>query len=369
MAILDATLREGEQRYGVYFDQEIRTKIAKTLLASGIEEVELGVIKEDKCLQELWQEVANFSAQISFWCRLKETDIRLATSLFKGSKLNLSIPVSNTQLEKKLQINPSDLVVRLKKLLPLATKHFDFVSLGLEDASRAEQKFLFTIIAVAREEGVKRIRLSDTLGWWDPLSVVKLVQDFKSKFPELELSIHAHNDFGLATANALTALQAGANWVDTCLLGLGERAGLAALEEVTAYLYFRKQNKKYDLPQIVDLSKQVAAKTGTTYSEFKPILGQKLFFCETGLHVEALYKARETYEPFPPEKLGLNHYFALGAKSGLNAIKSKLAQLGFELNPAQLKQLVPKIKELSLQKKRPLTDQEIKELVTHVLLQ
>ncbi len=368
MKLLDTTLREGEQRYGVYFSLEIRQRIACFLMELGIEEIEIGVVREDEELKALWETLLKrgFLGKLSLWCRLREEDLLLAES-FPEAKLNLSVPVSPLHLRKRLRLSKVKLLKRIETLVSQAASRFSYVSLGLEDTSRAEEDFLFRVIEVAVQAGAKRIRLSDTLGLLNPLETEALIKKIKTAFPQTELSFHAHNDFGLATGNAIAALEAGANWVDVSLLGLGERAGIAPLEEVLAYLYFRRGKRHYRLEKLSPACHFVAWHAGTSLSEFKPILGRKLFYCETGLHVEGLYKAKELYEPFPPEALGLKRKFGIGAKSGRAAIKAKLREYGLRLTEPSLDIIVKHLKRLSREKGRPLTDPEIRRVAQKYL--
>ncbi|WP_022852410.1 LeuA family protein [Thermodesulfatator atlanticus] len=368
MRLLESTLREGEQRFGVYFTPQVKREIALGLISCGIEELEIGVVKPDEYLFNLWRSLkqAGFAERLSFWCRLKKEDILLAQS-FVPSKLNLSIPVSNIQLKKRLHISCKDLLNKIVNLIKFAADKFPFISLGLEDASRAEKDFLWQAIDSAVQAGAKRIRLSDTLGRWTPLEVANLVREFKSRFQGVELAIHAHNDFGMATANAICALESGADWADVSILGLGERAGLARTEEVLAFLYFHRNAKRYNLKRLVELVHYVAWHAGVSIPEFKPIVGKKLFYCETGLHVEALYKNRKLYEPFPPEEVGLKHHFEIGAKSGRAAIASKLKELGFNISEQELDTIVKQVKIISREKGAPLSDNEVLSLVQKIL--
>ncbi len=365
MKLLDTTLREGEQRFGIYFSLREKCKIAEGLLSAGLDELEIGVIKRDPQIFCLWEclKEKGYAKRLSFWCRLKKEEIEYATS-FYPSKLNLSVPVSDIHLGQKLKISTKELLKRIKALGNLAVSKFEFVSLGLEDASRAEETFLLEVISLAEDVGIKRIRLSDTLGLWSPLEVCRLVKKIKNNFPDLEIGVHCHNDFGMAVANSITALESGADWADVSLLGLGERAGLAPTEEVIGYLYFVKKIKKYSIKKIVNLAKRVAEIAKNPIPPFKPLLGNKLFYCETGLHLDGIYKNPEIYEPFSPSEIGLKRVLALSAKSGVSAIKFKLKSLGvdekFWNNPGILEALKEKIYLLSTFERRPLSDEEIK---------
>ncbi|WP_457755496.1 LeuA family protein [Thermodesulfatator indicus] len=365
MKLLDATLREGAQRFGVYLKPEVKLRLALLLYDIGIEEIELGIVRKDKDLEYIWRAIRKEKVEdkFSFWCRLNEKDLELAHTLFPGlTRINLSAPASKLHIKYKLKITPEELLKRIRKLVEEATQYFSYISLGLEDASRTSPSFLYQIAEEASAAGVRRLRLSDTLSFWQPLKVIKLVEEFKKRFPNLELSFHFHNDLGLATGNAVTALETGADWVDVSLLGLGERAGITPLEEVLAYLYFRRGEKHYRLELLPLAAHFLSWHAGETISPFKPVLGRYLFTCETGLHVDGLYKKKKLYEPFPPEVLGLSHKLVLGEKSGLGALKGKLKELGLTISEEYLPILLNKIRSLAQKYGRPLSDEEIKKI-------
>ncbi|OAG28442.1 hypothetical protein TH606_01685 [Thermodesulfatator autotrophicus] len=371
MRLLDSTLREGVQRFGVYLKPEVKLRLAFLLYDIGIEEIEFGIVRRDKDLEHIWQSIRRkkIEDRFSFWCRLNEKDLELAYNLFPGLKrINLSAPASRLHLKYKLKITSEELLKRIKKLVKEASQYFSYVSLGLEDASRTSPNLLFQIAEEALSAGVKRLRLSDTLSFWQPLKVIKLVEEFKKRFPDLELSFHFHNDLGLATGNAITALETGADWVDVSLLGLGERAGITPLEEVLVYLCFRRGKKNYRLELLPLAAHFLSWHAGETIPPFKPVLGRYLFTCETGLHVDGLYKNKKLYEPFPPEVLGLSHKLVLGEKSGLGALRGKLQELDLTIPEEYLPILLNKIRQLAQEYGRPLNDEEIKKIYEQFIM-
>ncbi|WP_255592352.1 LeuA family protein [Thermosulfurimonas sp. F29] len=368
MRLLDTTLREGIQRWGVYFPLGVRREIVKRLADIGVEEVELGVVGEEK-LRVLILAARRVcpKARFSIWLRLRKEDIERAARLPEVG-FNLGVPVSGIQLERRLRLTPEALLKRTEEMVALAACYSPCVTLGLEDASRADRTFIFQICRVAITAGARRIRISDTLGLLNPLEVADLIRDLKKTFPGAEVGFHGHNDFGLATANAVSALAAGASWVDVSILGLGERAGIASLEEVMAYLYFRKGRKHYRIELLPKLSHYVAWQAGEIIPEFRPVVGRKLFYCESGLHVEGLKKAPELYEPFPPETLGLKRELSLGAKSGRAALAALLEEWNLDLPVERIETLVREIRKLSSRLGRPLSKQEVKKLIRTIIV-
>ena len=363
MAVLDTTLREGEQRWGIYFSAKVRREIVRRLVALGVEEIELGTVGCHQDLVGLAAFVRELSPglPVSVWAPLRTADLRAAMSL-GAVRLNLGVPVSPLQRERRLGLGRQELIKRVRRVVRFAADLFPYVSLGLEDASRTEKDFLLEVGHAAFSAGARRLRLSDTLGILEPAEVMHLVRSFKESLPGVELAFHAHNDFGLASANALTALSAGADWVDASVLGLGERAGIARLEEILAYLYLRKGKIHYRIQLLPEICHFVSWHAGDPCSEFKPIIGRKLFYCETGLHVEALYKTPALYEPFPPELFGLERRLGLGAKSGRAALKRTLERLGLRLRRQELSVLLEEVRRRSRECGRPLSEKELREL-------
>jgi len=332
--LIDSTLREGSQTFGLTFSQDLKKAIFAGLCRVGIEEIEIGVatpLNDD--LPELIQfcRAHDPDRMLALWSRCRSDDIRFAATL-KPNVISLSIPVSDLNLEKKLGRDrkwalaaAGDAIAETRQL------GFEKVSLGLEDSTRADRPFLQEMVETAIGAGVDRLRLADTVGIASPLEIVDLVQTVKAIGP-VEVGVHAHNDFGLATANSLAAFDAGAEWADVTVLGLGERAGNSRLEELAGYLALRR-DCDYRLDSMVELAKFVAAISGRTVSPHAPVIGERIFYCETGLHLQGLKKDAATYEPFPPESVGARRKLHFGAKIGRKEILACLQ--GMEINPAK----------------------------------
>lgn len=367
--LIDSTLREGEQRYGAYFTPDQRQAILRLILATGVEEVELGIAAGAAPLAELLGLANNVKGpgqRLTLWCRAVEQDLQAAARLMAGmpagqAAVSLCLPVSDAHLEKKLGLDRGALAQRLRACLDLTRQlGFGYVSVGLEDVSRADRAFALDMAALAQELGASRVRLSDTVGLLSPAEATALVADFRARLT-IDLAVHCHNDFGLATANALAALEAGAQYADVTALGLGERAGLTALEQLAGFLTLRR-GAAYDLRAIRELCLLVAAGRGVEVPAHAPLVGQRLFWADTGLHVDGLAKAPELYEPFAPQAVGLDRHLAVGAKSGAAAVEAKLRELGLADTPEQLQRMLDKVRRLSEAKGRSLDDGEIRSL-------
>lgn len=193
--------------------------------------------------------------------------------------------------------------------------------MGFEDATRACQDFLIRLAKLAVRSGASRIRIADTVGIASPMRIEKIVRALLAAVSECEVAVHAHNDFGMASANAITALECGAQWADGTILGLGERTGCARLEELMGYLQLARGYRCFDISKLKELAIDVARYAGREISATHPLLGEDIFACETGLHLNGLIINPETYEPFSPESVGVGRKLIFGSKIGRRALK------------------------------------------------
>ena len=201
---------------------------------------------------------------------------------------------------------------------------------------------------MAEYSGAFRIRLADTVGLATPVRIISLVRVSRECLHRCDVAIHTHNDFGMATANAMAALESGAAWADVTILGLGERSGCARLEELAGYLGMMRSDSRIQPQHLKPLARYVAGIAHRNIEDCRPILGEKIFACETGLHIQGLTKDPVTYEPYPPERVGAKRHLLTGSKCGRNAIKMRLSALGFNIGD-----------DLLLQKTRDLRDRAI----------
>ena len=367
--LIDTTLREGEQGVGVYFSDRQRLHIFENLCRIGIEEIELGVsAPRNKGLAGFvatCRQLANRverQPRLALWSRCRTEDITFAAEL-QPDVLSLCVPASDLHLKSRLRKDRAGLRHLLRGTLQSASNTFSYLSVGLEDASRADPRFLTDLLCLTADYGADRVRLADTVGILSPLRMQTLIALARQSFPG-DIGVHCHNDFGMATANAVAALESGADWADTTLLGIGERAGNARLEEVAAYLRMNRcvGATVYDLLTIKNLCLFVAKITGRQIMANKAIVGAGLFTCESGLHAAAIQQTPATYEPFTPETVGARRFLLYGAKTGRSAIARKLEALGCHLSGQSLDCLVDTIRHLSSQRGRPLRDNELEQL-------
>lgn len=276
--------------------------------------------------------------------------------------LSLSIPGSEILIREKLGKRREDVLEMVKTCIREAhCLEVKRVSLGIEDSTRAEKRFLEKIIRQAVVQGAERIRLSDTLGLASAMEIADLVQWVRGHF-DVEIGVHSHNDFGMATANSLAAIDAGADWADVTVLGLGERAGNAKLEELAAFLAV-KRKRPYRLEYLKPLAHLVSQAAGRDIEPHAPVIGEKIFHCETGLHLQAMLKNTSTYEPYSPDLVGSERQLLFGSKIGRREIRHCLKKLGQNDVPANLDELVVKIRNMAVSAQRPFQLKELSALL------
>ena len=361
--LVDSTLREGSQTVGVAFTLEQKVAIARYLTRVGVEEVEVGIASPlDRELPGLVARCRSEAGvrRLGLWCRCREEDIACALRL-RPEVLSLSVPVSDLHITVKLGLDRVAVAKIVAEAVLKARAAVDYVSLGLEDATRAEPGFLREIIAVACANGVDRIRIADTVGVATPGSIAALIRELR-RFA-VEIGVHMHNDFGMATANAIAALEAGAHWADVTVLGLGERAGNSRLEEVAGYLALQGA-RPYETTLLPDLARLAADCAGRKIEPHHPVIGAGIFTCETGLHLAGLAKNPQTYEPYEPSLVGAKRHLSYGAKVGRQGVAERLRQLGLHCQEAQLGRLAEAFRLRCRDLGRPLHDREVLLLVT-----
>ena len=360
--INDTTLRDGEQTPFVAFNLKEKLQIARLLYEAGADELEVGIPAMGKKEQDDLKEILalNLPIPIMSWNRATMSD--LEASLKCGLKaVDLSIPVSDILIDIKFGGDKTRLLKQLEEVILQAKKENLFVCIGGEDSSRANNSFLKEIMTLGAELGANRFRYCDTVGILTPHKTYENIKDLSSS-NLLDIEMHTHNDFGMATANAIAGYEAGAYSSNTTVIGIGERAGNASFEQVLMSLRLLGKEININSKALKSLIKTVSSASHRRVDTNLPIVGKNIFSHESGIHVNGMMKSKNAYEPFNPEELGLKRSFPIGKHSGSSTLIYHLKSIGIEPNIQIVQKLLPKIREIVTNRKKVLSTNELKEL-------
>ena len=367
----DTTLRDGEQTPGVSLQTPEKIEIAKGLVRLGIDVIEAGFPTASpgdfEAVQTIAREVKG--ATICALARANEKDVQKAIDALKDaerSRLHVFIAISELHMEYKLKMTRQEVLDKVKSVLAYAKGKVDEIEFSGEDAARSDLDFACQVFGVAIAGGATIINVPDTVGYMNPNEFGDKIRYIKEHTPGIEnaiISVHCHDDLGLANANTLAAIKAGARQVEGTINGLGERAGNVAIEEVvmalkTRHDYFGDLQVNIDTKQFTKVSKLVSRLTGVVVPPNKPIVGSNAFAHESGIHQHGMMSNPETYEIMTPESVGAEKTdLVLGKHSGRHAFADHLAKLGFQsFTEEKINDLFAKFKELADRKKQVYDD-------------
>ena len=372
----DTTLRDGEQTPGVSFSITEKVAIAKQLEKWGISVIEAGFPAASPDSFEAVKQISEALQQtaVTGLARCVISDIDCAVEAVKTAKhpqIHVFIATSPIHMEYKLKMTPDEVLATIKKCVKYARERIEIVEFSPEDATRTEPDFLLKAVQTAVDAGATYINIPDTVGYTTPEEYAKifkmLIENVKSE-REIIFSPHCHDDLGMAVANSLAAIKAGAGRVEGTVNGIGERAGNAALEEIAVALHIREDfyeaNSPLQLSETINTAALVSQFSGIAIPKNKAVVGKNAFAHESGIHQDGVLKNAQTYEIITPELVGAFHNsLPLGKLSGRHAFMNKLSTLGIPYDDSEVNELFARFKALA-DKKKDITDADIRALVS-----
>lgn len=392
--IFDTTLRDGEQSPGATMTSAEKLEVARALARLGVDIIEAGfpaASPDDlEAVRRIAIEIGNpigvesLPAQnrrpiICGLARANTNDITKAWEAVKPAarpRLHLFLATSEIHMKYKLKMDPEQVIERVVEMVAYARSLCEDVEFSPEDAGRSDPEFLYVVLAEAIKAGATTLNIPDTVGYTTPDEFGGLITGILKNTPGIDhciVSVHCHDDLGMATANTLAGIRAGARQAEVTMNGIGERAGNTSLEEVVMALHTRRPifnlNTGIDSTQLMRVSKLVSNYTGMPVQPNKAIVGANAFAHEAGIHQDGMLKNQQTYEIMRPETVGVTHTtLVLGKHSGRHALKSRLIELGYNLNEAELDKAFARFKTLA-DKKKSIADADLEAIVTDQIYQ
>jgi homocitrate synthase NifV len=370
--IVDTTCRDGEQMPGISFTMDEKLEIARRLEHLGVEQLETFATynDSDKACSRLLRAQAK-TMSIMGWNRMVKADVEDSIA-HDVDAVSISTDTSDMALEQKLKMTKEQQLAKLVDCVSFAKSHGVYVCFNAGDATRTSIDYLVEFAKAGKDAGGDRFRICDTIGVLTPATSKRLINAVMSAV-DIDIEFHAHNDFGLAVANALAACEAAADfgdrklWVSTTVNGLGERAGNVPIEVFVMNLHKHYGIDKYETEYILPLCRHVEKASGQLIPLNYPVVGGNMFTHKSGIHVDGILKNPQLYEAFDPAKLGMQRTIALGKHSGKASIKHKLDQLGLTASSDAMEKMRTEVSRIGETTKRNLTDEEFMSIYCSVV--
>ncbi len=371
----DTTLRDGEQAPGYSMNLEEKIRIAKQLEALGVDIIEAGFAISSPGDAESVRAIAGAvqNVTVASLARALKKDLDAAYEAVKDAvspRIHLFLATSDLHLEYKLKMNREEALNRIRENVSYASSLLSNIEFSLEDATRTDRDYMCRVVETAIKCGATTINLPDTVGYSNPQEIYDMVSYVRNNVPNIDkaiISMHCHNDLGLAVANTLSGINAGARQVECTLCGIGERAGNAAMEELTMAMHTRPDLYPYEVnintQEITKSARLLSSITGVKINPSKAIVGANAFAHESGIHQHGMMANSQTYEIMTPESVGVTKTeLVLGKHSGQHAFSKKLKELGYELNAEEEARLFAEFKKLCDRKKN-ISDRDVIALI------
>ncbi len=356
----DTTLRDGEQAAGIVFANIEKLRIAKLLDELGVQQIECGIPAmggdEKKAIRKIAQ--MGLNASVLGWNRASLEDLEHSLDCDVDS-VAISMSASDIHIEHKLRKSREWVLDRIQEAVEFASDHGLYISCNGEDASRADPEFMVEFAKTAADAGAHRIRYCDTIGIDEPFSAFQNVKRIVDNV-DVDVEMHTHNDFGMATANAVAGIKAGAKFVSTTVMGIGERTGNTPLEEIVMVCkHLLKIHTGVETERLKEVAEFVAKASARDIPPWKPIVGENCFAHEAGIHTDGVIKYLSNYEPYAPEEVGQTRKIIIGKHSGKSTIVSTLSDKGIKVDENTASILLARVRSASVSLKRSLSPNEL----------
>jgi len=379
--IFDTTLRDGEQSPGATLNADEKLEIARQLARLGVDIIEAGFPASSPGDLEGVRDIARQvkGPTICGLARCVRSDIDAAWEAIKDAekpRIHVFIATSDIHMKHKLRMTRDQVLEKTRDMVAYAKSFCDDIEFSPEDAGRSDPEFLYQVLKVAIESGATTLNIPDTVGYTMPAEFGDLIAGIRDNTPGIGkaiISVHCHNDLGMAVANSMAAVREGARQVECTINGLGERAGNAALEELVMALYTRREyfglTTGINTKELYPTSRMVSTYTGLAVQANKAIVGANAFAHEAGIHQDGMLKNRQTYEIMDAQMVGVSQStLVLGKHSGRHAFSDKLAQMGYHLDQDQLNRTFERFKILA-DKKKVVSERDLEAIVSDEVFQ